>query len=532
MPYRQYGQIGQIEIAPGEGVSGKAFSSGEPVVVDDYDSWEGRSSQYPAGLIARSMGVPLKLGKEVTGVLAVERTAGKPPFNEQEVRLLSLFANQAALAISNAQLYHEAEQRSREVSHLYDTSLDITALLELDQVLEAVLQRTTDLVEAQMGEVVVYDEQKGIITDFLNLGLGEISMPLDVHRPGDSPSGLGALVIREREPVRVTDYDRWPERIADAPIGLVGPMIGIPILHQERILGSLSLARSAGSAPFSDEDQQRLVLFANQAAVAIQNARQVEELERLHQERLATERLNAQLETAKAVQSGLLPAEPPEIAGWELTVRWRPALQIGGDFYDFIDLGDGRWGIVVGDVADKGIPAAIFMSVALSLMRTHAADNTDPSRVLEIVNRKLVSGSHSGIFVTAVYGVLDPANSTITLASAGHNPILVRKAADGSVESSNPAGMVLGVESEPGLKQAQVSLNPGDLAILYTDGITEAMDPDNHQFGSERLEAFLESDLPNSAGQVAEALDHAIAEHVADSEQSDDITYIVIRALG
>lgn len=245
-------------------------------------------------------------------------------------------------------------------------------------------------------------------------------------------------------------------------------------------------------------------------AVAIQNARQVGELERLHEQRLIAERINAQLDTAKAVQSGLLPAEPPAIGRWALAIRWQPPLQIGGDFYDSMDLGQGQWGIVVGGVADKGIPVAIFMSVVLSLMRTHAADNPKPIRVLETVNHKLVSGSRSGFFVTAVYRVLDPTDSTIMLASAGHIPILVRRASDGRIQSSNPGGMVLGVERNPGLKNAKITLDPGNLVLLYTDGVTEAMNRDGRQFGPDRLEAFLEPDLPQSASQVADALDHAI----------------------
>lgn len=529
LPYRQYGPLSEIEIAPGEAVSGKVFSSGKPLAIDDYDSWEGRSDKYPTGLFARVMAVPLKRGEKVTGVLAADRTADKPPFSEQDVRLLSLFANQAALAIANAQLYDEAKRRGREFSHLFDTSLDITAKLDLKEVLESVIRRTSDLVEAQEGEVVVYDEDQGVITDFLSIGLSTVGLTPEAHPTGEAPSGLDGYVIRERKPIRIEDYDHWPGRLPETPIGLIGPMIGVPIIHQDRILGSLSLARAGGEPPFTEEDERRLLLFANQAAVAIQNARQVEELRRLHEERLATERLNAQLETAKAVQTGLLPAHPPTLTGWDVATRWRPALQIGGDFYDFIDLGDGYWGIVVGDVADKGIPAAIFMSVALSMIRSHSGGTREPQEVMRQVNERMVSGSNSGIFVTAVYAIVRAGGSTISVCSAGHNPVLIRRAG-GDVEVVSVAGTVLGVEADSNLQHAQVELAPGDVAVLYTDGVTEAMDPDGVPFGQERLEKLLASALPDSAEGICQALVQAVTTHAGGAEQSDDITHIVLRA--
>lgn len=532
LPYRQYGPLAQIELAPGEGISGQAFMEREPVVVDDHDQWAGRSDQYPMGLLARVMAVPMIQGEEVTGVLSVDRTVHKPPFNDNDIRLLKLFANQAVLAISNAELYEQAQRRSREIALIHSTSLDVTSRLDLKEVLEAVLERTTDLVQAQQGEVVVYDEVDNTIVDFLNTGLPELGLPTDLHTAGEPPSGLDGIVIHERRPVRIEDYDLWPNRLPEMPIGLIGPMIGVPIQYQGRVLGSLSLARGGGDRPFTDEDERRLVLFANQAAVAIQNARQIEELQWLHEERLASERLKAQLQTAQAVQTGLLPKEPPIIAGWDLAVSWKPALQIGGDFYDFIPLGGSRWGIVIGDVADKGIPAAVYMSVALSTVRSLASADRSPSSLLQSVNRELLRGSNSGSFVSVICGLLHAGGSTITLSTAGHNPPLIRRANAGRVESMQPSGMVLGVESDLDINQAQLDLSPGDVAVLYTDGVTEAMSPNGEPFGLQRLMSLLRADLPYSARGISEAIDQSVSEHASSAEQSDDITHLVLRAAG
>jgi len=511
----------------GEGLAGAVLATGQGQRIDDYDNWEGRSLQWPPGVTGASMAVPLRRGADLLGVITVARPPRAAVFSASDLDLLQLFANQAAVAITNARLYAQAERRSREFSHLYDTSLDITAKLDLKDVLESVIRRTRELVEAQQGEVLVFDEDTGLVTVFLSLGLEEVGVPGDIHRSGQPPSGLDGIVIREQRPVRVEDYDSWEHRISGE--GRIGPMIGVPILHQGRILGSFSLARAPKAGPFTDEDERRLVLFANQAAVAVANARQVALLEKFHAQQIERERLDQQLRTARAVQAGLLPAELPAISGWDLAARWRPALQLGGDYYDVIPLDRDQWGVLVADVSDKGIPAALLMAVARSLFRVYASADLSPSDTLRRINHNLVASSHSGMFVTAVYAVADTRSGEIRLSAAGHPPAMQVRQPDQQVEFLRVPGMPLGILDEAEFGERSVRLQPGDGLVLYTDGTTEASDAAGDQFGPRRLQDVLARSRAASARTWIAEIDEAVHAFVGETPASDDVAYLAVR---
>jgi serine phosphatase RsbU (regulator of sigma subunit) len=499
------------------------------MIVADYDDWQGRSAQYEPGQIGRAMASPLRRAGEIIGVLAVDRGTDTLPFSDEDLRLLTLFANQASIAITNAQLFADAQRRNREFSHLYATSLDITARLDLKEVLEAVIRRTTDLVEAQLGEVVVYDEDSSLVTGYHNLGLKQVGLDSDLHPIGRAPSGLNGAVLRQRRPLRLDDYSEWSGRMEQVPGGLVGPMIGVPILHQDRLLGSLSLGRRSGARPFSDEDEQRLVLFANQAAVAIANARQVEELERLHLQQIEKERLDQQLMTAKAVQAGLLPTGLPAIPGWDVAALWRPAQQLGGDFYDLIPLADALWGLLIADVSEKGIPAALMMAVARSLFRVYASADLSPSATLERVNRDLVASSRSGMFVTAAYAVADIRSGKLIIAGAGHPPGLVLRGPGGEVQLIGAGGIPLGIIGQAPFREETILLQPHQALVLYTDGVIEARDSSGEQFGLDRLQLSLRQAAVTSSTQLIDGLDNAVRAFVGATPPADDTAYLVVR---
>lgn len=415
---------------------------------------------------------------------------------------------------------------SQELSSLYQTALDINSTLDLDTVLEAVIRRTSDLVQAQQGEVVLYDADSGLVTQFLNLGLEQVGIPVKLHEIGQAPDGLDGMVISTAKPIIVEAYDEWPQRLEDAPPGRVGSMIGIPLIHRERVLGSLSLARSPGQPPFTEEDQHQLELFANQSAVAIANAIQFKELQRLHAEEIEKQQLDQQLLMARAVQSGLLPDAVPQIAGWDIAVTWQPAFQISGDFYDFIPLDRTHTAIVVADVVDKGIPAALLMSMARSLFRVYATLERPPSRVLTRVNQNIAANSSTGLFVTAFYGILDTQTRTLSYSNAGHIPPALLHADSGLVESTILAGLPLGVEADSKYQDAALVLKGNDQVVLYTDGVTEAMNGDNEEFGFSRLEAILKRATVGSAQDLIQGLNEAIHQFIGESSQSDDITIV------
>ncbi|HKY84903.1 MAG TPA: GAF domain-containing SpoIIE family protein phosphatase [Anaerolineales bacterium] len=529
LPLKQPQDIAYALLRPTEGLSGRVFTTGEPLIVNDYDHWEGRSPQYPPGVIGRSMAAPLRQGDQIIGVLALNRTSDGLPFTGDDLQLLSLFANQASVAITNARLYADSRLQSQELGHLYETSLDITGRLDLNDLLDAVIRRTSALIQAQQGEILLYDAERDVTTAFLSLGLDEAGLPTDIHSVGLPPDGLDGLVIHSRRAVRLDDYQQWPGRLKTPGPATMGPMLGVPIVHRGQILGSFSLARAPGAPPFRDQDERRLTLFANQAAVAIANARQVEQLESFHAQQVEKERLDQQVRTAQAVQAGLLPLQLPVVPGWDIAALWRPALQLGGDYYDFIPLGLDRWACVMGDVSDKGIPAALLMASARSLFHAYAAPDLRPSLVLERVNHDLVATSHSGMFVTAVYAVVDASTGVIQLSAAGHPPPLLIRHPGREVRVIKLRGLPLGILEEAPFQDETVNLQPGERIVFYTDGVTEATSLTRELFGASRLEAFLAHFASGSSGQLIDGLDLAVRDFVGAHPQSDDVAYLTLR---
>jgi sigma-B regulation protein RsbU (phosphoserine phosphatase) len=262
-------------------------------------------------------------------------------------------------------------------------------------------------------------------------------------------------------------------------------------------------------------------------------ARIVASLERKRlrdRELLHMQRINEELALAWQVQSGFLPAPLPAVPGWQLAAALQPSRETSGDFYDFIALPEGKLGILVADVSDKGMGAALFMVLSRTLMRTFAADSSSPREVLRDTNRRILADIHTDQFVTAFYGILDPVSGTLDYCSAGHTPAYVLSAhGGGGVAHSMPcSGMPLGVLEDEDWEQRTVQMTCGDSLVIYTDGVTDAQDPRGEFFGSPRLCQVLQANLGGSALDVQRSLLSALAEFVQGAPQTDDITVAVV----
>jgi serine phosphatase RsbU (regulator of sigma subunit) len=293
----------------------------------------------------------------------------------------------------------------------------------------------------------------------------------------------------------------------------------------------LALAVLEGEAVAAPDGRRRrfATTLARQCGLALENAL-------LYQELREQERLRSELEVARRVQRRLLPQAMPRLDGFEADAVCEPAFEVVGDYFDFLDLGQGRTGVVVADVSGKGTQAAFYMAeikgMVLALTGLHKA----PRELLIELNRRLYGNLERRVFASAVYGVLEPASSRFTFARAGHCPPFLRRA-DGRVSSLVPGGIALGLE--PGalfdkhLEEATVVLAPGDALVLYTDGISEAMDEEGGVFGEERLARALAAG-PGPGGGAAALRGHALGSVRAFCGQAparDDLTLIVLRRL-
>jgi len=207
-----------------------------------------------------------------------------------------------------------------------------------------------------------------------------------------------------------------------------------------------------------------------------------------------------------------------------------PALEVGGDFYDFIPLAQDRWGLVIADVSGKGVPAALFMALSRTLIRASTLANADPATAIGHANQLICEDSKTSMFVTLFYAILDSRAMTLNYVNAGHNPPLLLKGTAADVVLLKAKGIALGVTDEVSLQSVRVDLRPGDVLVLYTDGVTEAINDHDEEFGEERLVKVITENRGESAATILDRILAAITAFAGDRPQHDDITLLILKA--
>ena len=254
----------------------------------------------------------------------------------------------------------------------------------------------------------------------------------------------------------------------------------------------------------------------------------MDELERTTAEK---ERFAKELEIAKGIQQSFLPDTAPDIAGIEIAAKNIPALEVGGDFYDFIPLGKDRWGLVIADVSGKGVPAALFMALSRTLIRASTLANADPAVAIGHANQLICEDSKTDMFVTLFYAILDSRAMTLDYVNAGHNPPLLLKGTSSDVVLLKARGIALGLTDEMDLQSARMDLRPGDVLVLYTDGVTEAINDHEEEFGEQRLLSVIMENRTLPAAELLEKILDAISTFAGNRPQHDDITLLILHAV-
>ena len=520
--------------APGCAACGYSGREGEVAAFDIYRSDPGapdpfdRPSVLPAeaylfGLAARGYLPPDDLFTFKTDQL--RRTYGLLAGSEQALARTNraLEAKLAELEAANRVL----EQRTGALISLQGIGQALITSTSLHDLAGRLCRHACDLCGAE--RAILYLERPGGQTAEILAAIGWDTAP--VGQPLDAaqvfPTGSGGDVV---------PFDGCPpgvsERPTDAPgHGLTG--LRIPLVAQNVRVGQM-IVHIFHRVQFTPGAMALLQTFANQAALAIQRAGLVEELrvkiaqlEAAQVELVKKERLDRELELARQVQQSVLPRIFPLVPGYGFAARSEPARRVGGDFYDVILLDADRFGVLVGDVSDKGMPAALYMALTRSLILAESRREPSPRTVLANVHRLLLELGQPSMFVTVFYGVVDGSARELVYSRAGHErPVLLR---DGRAQFLGGEGTVLGFadEIDLALTEERMALAPGDRLVLYTDGLTDAQSADGRGFGLERLVALLQAhaDLPPDALCTAVFAD--LAAYQGDAEQFDDMTMVV-----
>lgn len=332
--------------------------------------------------------------------------------------------------------------------------------------------------------------------------------------------------LQAGEALHIHDLQAHPsvgEAAADCDSGV--EVLVAPLRHAGKNLGVLAVARREEDGVFCSNDFAVFRAVSEQASFAIGNAR-------IHREANEKRVLERELLTAREVQRILLPQADPQFAGFRISGTNLPARIISGDYYDYIDVGEGRLGIVIADVSGKGVPAGLLMAMCRSALRSVAPGESSPSKVLAAVNRQLFPDIREDMFVSMAYAILEAGGTRLTLARAGHDPALCFRQDEQTVESLRSPGLALGIDSgdvfERVTRDQVVELGQGDCILFYTDGVKEAIDERGDEFGIERMSEVFRAASALGAEAVVRRMQEELRDFTGESPQMDDITLVAI----
>ena len=423
---------------------------------------------------------------------------------------------------------HEPLRDVSDAQQKLETLLNIARTLgdeiHLDRMLKTMVSEVTKAMKAERTSLFLYDEESRQLYTKVAEGLQskEIRVPLGV--------GIVGMAAETRTPINIPDayQDRRFNPEFDKKSGFVTrSIISLPIISQQnRLLGVVQVLNKRGEASFTEEDEIFLRAISTHLALALQRAELVDSY-------VQTQKMQQYLKLAHEIQMGLVPKNFPAFPDKQVDICavLDPALDVGGDLYDFFLLDEHRVCFIIGDVSDKGIPAALFMAITRTAFKISAMANPPSvASALAAVNRLLCDGNDSQMFVTAFCGILDLRTGLVEYSDGGHEPPFVIRHGDRVELVEKKGGMALGFMDGIPFPTGYVQLNPGDSLVLYTDGVNEALDTESRMFHVSGIERTLDRFVSGaSAATVVSTLAADVAEFVGTAPQSDDITILVLR---
>ena len=469
---------------------------------------------------------PLRSGDRVLGILNV---AGPDwsSFSAEALALLTNVGSQMGIALERAQLFDLLqEQRIHEQAALLDLSSQLLSRSNLDDIMNYLVHQVRELLQADACALLLPATAPTALAFYAASGWRFDPVAGQRWTPADANSGPG-LVMQTQQPLLVEDLalaDPTPWTATWLQAEEFRGHAVVPLVVQGNSIGALVI-NSRFPRLLNENEVRFLCLMANQAAIAIEKAR-------LHQEEIQRQRLEEEISVGRRIQLSLLPESCPMLPGWDFAALYQPARLVSGDLYDFFQLPGRprRLGLLIADVADKGVPAALFMAMSRSIIRTKALSGRNPADVLTRSNRLILRDGRSKLFLTAFYAILHLHENRLVYTSAGHNWPFWFRAATGEIQELAARGIVLGVFEQIQLEEHEIEVAPGDVLIFYTDGVTEAQNNAHELFGEARLrEAIAANAAHSTAQQLLQAVVDAVERFTGNAPQSDDFTLFIVK---
>jgi len=504
----------RFRVRVGEGIVGAAAASREPVFVPDV-SKEPRYIPFFPGVVAE-LAIPLVSKDHLVGVLNVEGPSAAPFTPDARTALLVL-AGHLAVAIENATLYRETRWYAGLLATLYEIGKETSSILDLDALLQRLAEIVKRVIDYEMFGILLLDEEREelVLRKAVNFGAGKERTRLPVSE------GLCGAAVRSREPVLVGDVQKDPRYVSLVPE--TRSELVVPLVVKDRVIGVFDL-ESPVLDRFTEQHVKVLTPLASQVAVAVENARLYAEI------RKKDERLGRELRIAQEIQHALFPETTPSGSGWEASAHFRPARELGGDLYDFYELGGGQLGVATGDVAGKGVPAALYAAFASGAIRSRAFERRGPADLMQRVNRTLRRRGIEGLFCTLAYALFDFEDRSLRLANSGLPHPLHFRAAEGLAAPLDVSGLPLGTFDGVSYDEIAVELGKGDVVAFFSDGLVEAR-RGREEYGTERLLRGLEEHAALPAPELGERLLGDLEAFLGETAAADDVTLIVVKVL-
>lgn len=501
----------RLRIKVGEGVTGLAAQRREAVLVNDVS----QESKYIDAVpnVCSELAVPLIVKNRVIGVINIEAEQ-RDYFREDHKRLLTLIASRMAVGIENARLHTRTSRQAKTLLLLNEIARELTSILNVDELLKHIAELLSRLIDYQMFSILLIDPSGEKLQHRFSLRFQE-----NIQLKHDIPIGEGLVghAAQHKHSVLVPDVSKDQRYIALNPE--TRSELAAPLIYKDKVIGVLDLEHTKKG--FFTEDHKRTInTLAAQVAIALENARLYEEINK--QEK----RLERDLAMARELQFRLLPHSLPTMKNLEIAARFAPARAIGGDLYDFVNYSLSRTAIVIGDVSGKGAPAAIYAALVSGILRSHAPIEPSASEMLSAVNFSLGERRIDGQFVSLIYAVWDDENRTLQVANSGlPRPLYCH---GDQVEIIEATGLPLGLFDDAEYEEFSFRANPGDLFVFFSDGILDATNRAGELFGRRQLEKIVRCSA-NSAQDIVDAIFAAAAEHASGVETFDDQTVVAIR---
>ena len=406
-----------------------------------------------------------------------------------------------------------------ELSILNEIATAISSTQALDRILDLIVQKCLKHLKVEQGAVMLLDEKKHEKPFETVVRRGDTARD---RLPFRLDAQLTGWMLKYRTPLLINDFltdkrfTSYPDE--DFPIQ---SLLAVPLTAKGNMIGLIGVFNKRSAEGFEDTDQRLLSIIATQSAQVIENARLLEEEQALL-------RMQEELRLAYEIQTNLLPTETPELRGYQIAGKSIPAKEVGGDYFDFIPIDDHRLAFCLGDVSGKGMPAALLMSNLQATIRAQTTAGTTPGRCVANSNSLLFRSTTPEKFATFFYAILDTTKGELTFSNAGHNyPFLTSQ--DGKQKQLTTTGIVLGALESFAFQEDTIPFECGDLLVIYSDGITEAMNEEDEEFGEERLGEMIVERRADSANALAEEIFATVRQHAGNSLQTDDMTLLIIR---